>query len=915
MARLVYEITGNVAGLGNALKQASSGLKSLENDAARANASIKQDITSIGELKRAINDLNRQKIQITDPAQLVRQNRLIEELQAELTRTERAGKTGFDSLGNAIAQSATKTQGFSSSLQTGYGFIRQLAYILPGIGIAGIFNVAFTAISAAADQLGIFNTKLTQTQQNQANANAINKSAAKNYGDEIVALRELYAAATDVKNSQEARVLSGQKLQESFPGLFGSLKTEAILNGEAKNAYDAATQSIISNAKAKAAADQISSIAAKQFEVEAQKQKIIAADAINRDKNTANVRKALIENVGLSGDALEKRLAEITKPFNETLQVNQRNQLRSLDEQNRKYEGQIKFIEGVISGSKQIAAINTDQPLGLQQKLEAQIASLEIRRKASNDENEIGKLNIEIKQKQLELDELLGRNAKTKVAQAGQELSLRQQLDALINKANQRAGESGLEGYGLEVKKILDYYQGLNRELRNFDSNVRQQVSAKRISPTQGAQLLSKSADVRGQLVTPFNKELADAGLKETKRVADEITRINNEFGVKAAESKAKELAAIQARYDAEVVKAKGNAEILAAIDNGRIAAVQQVNDKYAAIQADLENKIIGIQEQAFATLTGKEEEQTERIRKEWESRRAALNGYYADLIKLTQVGGLLGVGTPTGLNFAGIASGLLKQGQAGANSNIDSAQSKAITNFINKDLYGALKNTSQGFVSNLRDGLFNANQDANRTFASVFSNLTSSFSKTIENGVFAVLQSKLEKALQDGIDKGVSGLGPKMQGIIAGLAVAGGLISGVTNKTSVVGQGIGGALSGAAAGIGGAVAIGAATGTALGPAGTIAGAAIGGLVGLVGGILGANKAQKELAEQQLKEQQQQTDLLKATLAYTTSVIGRMSADGIVTGFDIGATGEIIAKTQVSGQNLELILTRVRRQR
>jgi len=490
------------------------------------------------------------------------------------------------------------------------------------------------------------------------------------------------------------------------------------------------------------------------------------------------------------------------------------------------------------------------------------------------------------------------------------EVNLRQQLDDIINKAKTSATESGLTGYALEIKQIENRYLSLNREINKFITNVQAQERLYKktggkqgISNSAGNALISEAQSTKAGLVSPFNKEIGDASIKEAERVANEIQRINNEFGVKSQESKGRELAVIQARYDAEVVKAKGNAEILTALDAGRLTAIEAINAKYEAIQADLQSKILGIQETTIATLTGREEEQTTKIQKEWETRRRALNGYYADLLKIASASNFNVTGA--GVNLNGVVAGAISGQQAKDNGNIDSAGIRAVNNYLNKDFNNALKGVTRGFVSDLTNGLFNASSQANYSFQSVFSNITESFNKTIQNGVFNVIQSQLEKKLQAGIDGGLGGLSTKLQGIIGGLAVAGGLVSGLTPKTSVAGQGLGGALSGAASG--------AALGSIIPGLGTVAGGVVGGAIGLIGGILGANKAQKELQAQQLAEQKQQTDLLRQSIAYTASVIGRMTNQGVVAGVEVGAFGDLT--TRISGQDIEIVLNRRTRTR
>lgn len=153
---------------------------------------------------------------------------------------------------------------------------------------------------------------------------------------------------------------------------------------------------------------------------------------------------------------------------------------------------------------------------------------------------------------------------------------------------------------------------------------------------------------------------------------------------------------------------------------------------------------------------------------------------------------------------------------------------------------------------------------------------------------------------LQKSTEAAADHLSSKIAGAAAALSLAGGLISGATSPTSKVGQGVGGALQGAGEG--------ALIGSAIPGVGTVAGAVIGGAIGLISGIFSASKAQKELQAQQLAQQQEQTALLKASLAYTSGIIGRDTAQGVVTGISVGSFGQLTAT--IAGKDLQFILNR-----
>ncbi len=468
-------------------------------------------------------------------------------------------------------------------------------------------------------------------------------------------------------------------------------------------------------------------------------------------------------------------------------------------------------------------------------------------------------------------------------------------LQSFSDAAGAGADQSGLQGLDLTLQKIEDKYK------KHFDTLEALRIQLDKSNKITDKQRVSDETaitDEERQLLIGKAKELSDARIKEAQRVSNEIQRINDEFGVRAEQSRGREIASIQRRYDAELVRAHGNADIIKALDAARSSALQAINDKYLLLEQELQASINLIDAQSQATIAGREESQTEKIEREWELRRKAANKYYEQLIKISATN----PNNPTDI-LPGLTNAFnslnLKRQQSGTNSGITAASTTEVNNFLNKDFTDGLKAATTGFLNDFVTGLENANQQIGYNFSTVFAGITKSFADTINGTVLTVISKQLEKKLQEGIDKGIKGLGPKLNSIIAGLAVAGGLISGLTSKTSKVGQGLGGALSGAASGF--------AIGSLFG--GPLVGGVIGGVIGALGGIFGASKAQKELQAQQLAEAKQQTDLLRQSLAYTSSVIGRMTTQGIVTGVDVNAFGQLVAK--VSGKDLQFVLDRV----
>lgn len=502
------------------------------------------------------------------------------------------------------------------------------------------------------------------------------------------------------------------------------------------------------------------------------------------------------------------------------------------------------------------------------------------------------------------LRELSGAAAKVSSNLGG--LSISNQLDDILIKTKGAFDESGLKGYQLQVQKINDEYKNTLNTIDQLDKKNTLNVKSGKTPSAIGATNTNKADADRIAAGKLRDQQLSDARISEATRVANEVQRINDEFGVKSQTGRDKELAAIQKMYDAEVVKAQGNATILASLDAGRTSAIQAVADKYAAIQADLYDKINTINDTANAAITGKEASQTQKIINEWEARRKAANGYYDELIKLNSGSGIVSGVPSVAQGMQGITAARLNVAKTGTNAAITKGETSSteavssLSTLFNKTFDQSIRQLGSSFSNTITS----IGQEGNRSITDIFSNLqknltTSLFSTAIKFGT-----DYLGDALKKGITGGTGELKDIFKngisaGVGAGLALAGvgSLVSGLTPKTSSVGQGLGGAATGAGIGF-----------LAGGPIGGV----IGGAVGLVGGLFGSKKARKqaeELAKQQLEEAKKQTALLRQQQqAYSSSIIGRMTDSGTITAVSIDALGKLTAT--ISGKDIQLALDR-----
>lgn len=164
------------------------------------------------------------------------------------------------------------------SLQTGLSVATTLLVVY-GDKITEWISTLFRA-SAAVDK----------TATNVRNLSRVMDEAAKQSAAERVELDILYKATQDQTRSLKERNEAADELQRKYPEIFMNLTNEAILAGDASNAYQNLTENILKVAKARAAMKIIEENYGKMYQL----QKAINADTnwTNRNKESTKEGKA-----------------------------------------------------------------------------------------------------------------------------------------------------------------------------------------------------------------------------------------------------------------------------------------------------------------------------------------------------------------------------------------------------------------------------------------------------------------------------------------------------------------------------------------------------------------------------------------------------------------------------------------------
>jgi len=264
-----------------------------------------EGVGNITAINQALTELRNAQKEVGDTASLKTVNRAIKDLSAESARLRNVGVAGFDDLGNKIKDigPAAESSGKSvlSTVNGIYGGVRKLAFILPGIGVAGIFGLIGTALLSAGEGIGLFNDDLFKTSLASKRAaedakhladvllklkDAGNISLSARGGEEgnIDRVRALAAAIQDTNKTYKERKNALDELRETNKAYFGDLTLEAASLRTLSARVEEYSNALVSEAIVKGQVDEIAKISAEYVKQE----KVLRNLKDARDRALAN---------------------------------------------------------------------------------------------------------------------------------------------------------------------------------------------------------------------------------------------------------------------------------------------------------------------------------------------------------------------------------------------------------------------------------------------------------------------------------------------------------------------------------------------------------------------------------------------------------------------------------------------------
>ena len=304
LAELNVIVGGDVKPLEVALNNAKKGLVSFAGTAkaiadlkpfSAATAGAIEAAKSVDVLKNTLAQLKIEQASVTNPQELLAYNNAIEAVTTEI---------------KALTTASGQAGGASEAFSSAFDQVRQLAYILPGIGIAGIFSAAFEAIAAAAKEMNFFASQselVTEAIKEQNDAFA---QSAGNVAKELTQMQALVQAGRDETLTREQRNNAIKELQRIYPGVLENITAENIGSQQATIAINSLTDAIVRKSKAEAIAGLISKTQAQIYELQ---NKPLEENLKMLDYIKASLMNAGSGSISLVTDAIKNQQTNLTE--------------------------------------------------------------------------------------------------------------------------------------------------------------------------------------------------------------------------------------------------------------------------------------------------------------------------------------------------------------------------------------------------------------------------------------------------------------------------------------------------------------------------------------------------------------------------------------------------------------------------
>ncbi|MEI2271833.1 hypothetical protein OHD16_06730 [Sphingobacterium sp. ML3W] len=494
-------------------------------------------------------------------------------------------------------------------------------------------------------------------------------------------------------------------------------------------------------------------------------------------------------------------------------------------------------------------------------------------------------------------------------------------LDALVTRISgvfDNKTDSGnllsLEGLDKIQKATENKYQQM---INTVDTIEKQGILKKKGNQDAINKITLAAANERAEILKAKESEISQNAINFAEARENKLNQLYQVAGMTRTSSREKDLQADKIYWDSVLANAEKYGISAEQVEELRRSSMAQVNKKWDGIALDdvskLQEKIIKIEEKPFKSGQG-----VSQVKEELDKRLKQIEDFYNQIYDILNKNGLStkGINMINSLEIVTDASNLAtselsrnvkNQFRRSVSSSLSSLSKDVVDSFQSmydlEEKYAKLRKDASSDQIAALNKMMRLEKQINNGISNIFIGLANSFGNLgggILTGAVSEGASTGDFSQLKNLFKGDN----KMLGYGSLASLLGGAVTKLTPKTSVSGQALGGALAGAGSG----ALLGAAISGPLAPIG----AAVGAVLGAVGGILSANKAnkQRELEEQQLLEQKRTNMLLERqqALAFTSSITGQATNQGIVTGVERNEFGDIVF--EIEGRKLKTVIDR-----
>lgn len=354
--KLTVEIGADITDFEKKIKEVEFDIKELSKvkldrlklglDTTEINSQIKDAKANLNSLKTAVKDTG-QTFASATPKVANAGNTL-----TQFSRIAQDAPFGIIGIGNNITATAESFSYLKAQTGSTGGALKALASSIAGTGgiLLGVslLTTGLTLLAQSGLSVGDVIDKITGNfDEFGAALKKANEEAVKNSAAEISGMNALVASAQNVNLSMKDRKIAVDELQKTYPGYFGNLSKEQILNGDVKTAVEGVTQALIARAKAQALTDEIVKLAQEQYKLEEDRANLVKKQ-IGLQKGLAEAQKFATSGAGQAAGGLSVALqlvnSELIKNQKE-LDANANKQAKFTEEINKNVGAQLKLKE------------------------------------------------------------------------------------------------------------------------------------------------------------------------------------------------------------------------------------------------------------------------------------------------------------------------------------------------------------------------------------------------------------------------------------------------------------------------------------------------------------------------------------------------------------------------------------------